>query len=167
MAPDESPETALTPASPIPSHHTSSESLARRVHHLMKTLKDHLVTPWPSRSPAVHTSHTTPVDVHHTPPIHVDIPLADLVEFQEMLAWWRQRKHLLSLAAEAPAPTERWTLYIEKPFIVRIKAEAEAEHVKVTEVINRIIRHYYACHQGPPRVDKAPGQPREETVRLP
>ena len=82
----------------------------------------------------------------HAPPIHVDIPLADLVEFQEMLAWWRQRKHVLSLAAEAPAPTERWTLYIEKPFIERIKAEAEAERVKVTEVINRIIRHYYTCH---------------------
>jgi hypothetical protein len=42
-----------------------------------------------------------------------------------------------------PAPTERWTLPIERPFIARIKAEAEAEHVTVTEVINRIIRHYY------------------------
>jgi Ribbon-helix-helix protein, copG family len=42
-----------------------------------------------------------------------------------------------------PAPTERWTLHIERPFIARIKAEAEAEHVTVTEVINRIIRHYY------------------------
>ena len=47
-------------------------------------------------------------------------------------------------ANEAPAPTERWTLHIEKPFIARIKAEAEAEHVTVTEIINRIIRHYYA-----------------------
>ena len=74
MAPDESPATALTPASPIPSHHTSSESLARRMHHLMKTLNDHLVTPWASRTTEVHTSHTTPVAVRHVPPIHVDIP---------------------------------------------------------------------------------------------
>ena len=133
----------------------------------MTTLKDRLATPWPSRATEVHTSHTTPVDVRHTPPIHVDIPLADLVEFQEMLAWWRQRKHLLSLAAEAPAPTERWTLYVEKPFIERIKAEAEAEHVKVTEVINRIIRHYYACRHVSTRVDTREGQPSDEAVRLP
>ena len=32
----------------------------------------------------------------------------------------------------------------EKLFIEKIKAEAEAEHVTVTEVINRVIRHYYA-----------------------
>jgi hypothetical protein len=167
MALDDPPETALAPASPILSHHVLTESLARRIHHLMTTLKDRLVTPWPSRSTLVHTSHAAPVDVSHAPPIHVDIPLADLVEFQELLAWWRQRKYLLSLAAEAPAPTERWTLYIEKPFIERIKAEAEAERVKVTEVINRIIRHYYACRQVSTRVDTSAGQPRDETVRLP
>jgi hypothetical protein len=60
------------------------------------------------------------------------------------LTWWRRRKHLLSLANETPADTERWTLHIETPFIAKIKAEAEAEHVTVTEMINRIIRHYYA-----------------------
>jgi hypothetical protein len=60
-----------------------------------------------------------------------------------MLAWWRRRKHLLAHANDAPAPTERWTLHVERPFIARIKAEAEAGHVTVTEVINRIIRHYY------------------------
>jgi hypothetical protein len=31
---------------------------------------------------------------------------------------------------------------VEKPFIERIKAEAE--HVTLTEVMNRIIRRYYA-----------------------
>jgi hypothetical protein len=45
---------------------------------------------------------------------------------------------------ESPAPTERWTLHIEKPFIERIKAEAKTEHVTVTAIINRIIRYYYA-----------------------
>jgi hypothetical protein len=76
--------------------------------------------------------------------VHNDIPLSDLADFQEVLTWWRKRKHLLNAANESPAPTERWTLHIEKPFIEKIKAEAEAEHVTVTEVINRIIRHYYA-----------------------
>jgi transcriptional regulator with XRE-family HTH domain len=52
-------------------------------------------------------------------------------------------KDRLAQANDAPAPTERWTLHIERPFIACIKAEAKAEHVTVTEVINRIIRHYY------------------------
>jgi hypothetical protein len=60
-----------------------------------------------------------------------------------MFAWWRRHKHLLAQANDAPATTERWTLHIERPFIARIKAEAKAERVTVTEVINRIIRHYY------------------------
>jgi hypothetical protein len=59
-----------------------------------------------------------------------------------MLVWWRRRTHLLAHANDAPAPTERWTLHIERPFTARMKAEAEAEHVTVTEIINRMIRHY-------------------------
>jgi hypothetical protein len=73
-----------------------------------------------------------------TTEVHIDLPLSDMADFQEMLAWWRKRKHLLAQANESPAPTERWTLHIEKPFIERIKAEAEAEHVTVTEIINRV-----------------------------
>ena len=91
----------------------------------------------------VHTSGTTQVHSGGATKVHIDLPLADLADFQDMLAWWRRRKHLLAQANDAPAPTERWTLHIEKPFIARVKAEAEAEHVTVTEVINRIIRHYY------------------------
>jgi hypothetical protein len=73
MDPDDPPETALAPASPIRSHRVLTENLARRVHHLMTTLKDRLATPWPSRATEVHTSHITPVDMRHSPPIHGDI----------------------------------------------------------------------------------------------
>jgi hypothetical protein len=83
----------------------------------------------------------TEVHTGGAPNVHIDIPLSDLADFQEVLAWWRKRKHLLTKANESPAPTERWTLHIEKPFIERIKAEAETEHVTVTEIINRIIRY--------------------------
>ena len=90
--------------------------------------------------------YSSPTEVHNggATKVHIDIPLSDLDDFQEVLTWWRKRKHLLNTANESPAPTERWTLHIEKPFIEKIKAEAEAEHVTVTEIINRIIRHYYA-----------------------
>lgn len=110
--------------------------IARQLKIPTSTLKDHLKRSLPVKTTDVYKGGAAKV--------HIDIPLSDLADFQEVLAWWRKRKHLLSKANESPALTERWTLHIEKPFIEKIKAEAEAEHVTVTETINRIIRHYYA-----------------------
>jgi hypothetical protein len=129
----------------------SQGEIARRIRVPRSTLCDHLKRALPAKptdvdirgSTEVHTSGTTKVHWGSTTNVHIDLPLADLADFHDMLAWWRRRKHLLAQANDAPAPTERWTLHIERPFIARIKAEAEAEHVTVTEVINRIIRHYY------------------------
>jgi hypothetical protein len=122
----------------------STAEIARQLQLPVSTLKDHLKRALPAKATEVYNGGSTDVHMRGPTKVHIDVPLADLADFQEVLAWWRKRKHLLSIANESPAPTERWTLHIEKPFIERIKAEAEAEHVTVTEVINRIIRHYYA-----------------------
>ena len=118
--------------------------IARQLKVPVSTLKDQLKRALPVKTTGVYKSGSTQVHKGGAANVHIDIPLSDLADFQEVLAWWRRRKHLLAKANESPAPTERWTLHIEKPFIEKIKAEAEAEHVTVTEVINRIIRHYYA-----------------------
>jgi len=118
--------------------------IARQLKLPVSTLKDHLKRTLPVKTTDVYNGGSTEVYKGGAANVHIDIPLSDLADFQEVLAWWRKRKHLLTAANESPAPTERWTLHIEKPFIEKIKAEAEAEHVTVTEVINRIIRHYYA-----------------------
>jgi hypothetical protein len=115
------------------------------------TLYDRLKQALPVKATDVDTHSPTDVDISGTTEVHsggatnvyIDLPLADLADFQEMLAWCRRRKHLLTQANDVPAAMERWTLHIERPFIACIKAEAEAEHVTVTKVINRIIRHYY------------------------
>jgi hypothetical protein len=75
-----------------------------------------------------------------------------MLAFQEVLAWWHLRKLLLILANEIRAATERWTVHMEKPFIERIKADADAEHVTVTEMMSRIVRHYYAGGERSTRV---------------
>ena len=123
---------------------TPTSEIARQLHVPISTLKDHLKRTRPVKTTHVHNGGSTDVHTGRAANVHIDIPLSDLADFQEVLVWWRRRKHLLSAANESPAPTERWTLHIEKPFIEKIKTEAEAEHVTVTEVINRIIRHYYA-----------------------
>jgi hypothetical protein len=79
----------------------------------------------------VDTHGSTDVHSDGAPNVHIALPLADV---QALLAWWRRRKHLLAQANKTPAATERWTLHIEQPFIIRIKAEAKAEHVTVTKV---------------------------------
>jgi hypothetical protein len=135
----------------------SKAEISRQLDVPVSTLKDRLKQALPMKAADVHNSSSTEVHTGGATEVytsgaaykgsaanvHIDLPLSDLHEFQEVLVWWRRRKHLLGQANEAPAPTERWTLHIEKPFIERVKAEAEAEHVTVTEVINRIIRHYY------------------------
>jgi hypothetical protein len=122
----------------------SKAEISRQLGVPVSTLKDRLRQALPMKATDVHHGSSTEVHTSGSTNVHIDLPLSDMVEFREMLAWWRRRKHLLGQANETPAPTERWTLHVEKPFIERIKAEAEAEHVTVTEVINRIIRHYYA-----------------------
>jgi hypothetical protein len=118
--------------------------IARQLQLPVSTLKDQLKRTLPVKTTDVYNGGSTDVHTRGAVHVHIDLPLSDLADFQEVLAWWRKRKHLLSLANASPAPTERWTVHVEKPFIEKIKAEAEAEHVTVTEIINRIIRHYYA-----------------------
>jgi hypothetical protein len=136
MARGQSVEIDLDTAHRLKAQGISTAQIARQLKIPVSTLKDQLKRTLPAKTTEVYKGGAANV--------HIDIPLSDLADFQEVLAWWRKRKHLLNAANESPAPTERWTLHIEKPFIEKIKGEAEAEHVTVTEVINRIIRHYYA-----------------------
>ena len=144
MARGQSVEIDLNTAHRLKVQGIPTAETARQLNVPVSTLKDHLRQPFPAKATDVYKSGTTEVYKGGATSVHIDVHLSDLADFQEVLAWWRKRKHLLSARNESPAPTERWTLHIEKPFIEKIKAEAEAEYVTVTEIINRIIRHYYA-----------------------
>jgi hypothetical protein len=144
MARGQSVEIDLETAHRLKAQGTPIAEIARQLKIPVSTLKDQLKRPHPVKAIDVYNGGSTEVYKGRATNVHIDIPLSDLADFQEVLAWWRKRKHLLSAANESPAPTERWTLHIEKPFIEKIKGEAEAEHVTVTEIINRVIRRYYA-----------------------
>jgi hypothetical protein len=143
MARGQSIEIDLDTAHRLKAQGVSTAEIARQLKLPVSTLKDYLKRTLPAKTTDVYNSSSTDVYKGGAANVHIDVPLSDLADFQEVLAWWRKRKHLLSASNESPAPTERWTLHIEKPFIEKVKAEAEVEHVTVTEIINRIIRHYY------------------------
>jgi hypothetical protein len=143
MARGQSVEVDLDTAHRLKAEGMPTAEIARQLKLPVSTLKDHLKRPLPAKPTVVYNGSSTEVHKGGAANVHIDIPLSDLADFQDVLAWWRKRKHLLGAANESPAPTQRWTLHVEKLFIEKIKAEAEAEHVTVTEVINRIIRHYY------------------------
>jgi hypothetical protein len=89
--------------------------IARQLKLPVSTLKDHLKRTLPAKTTDVYKGGSTEVYTGGAANVHIDIPLSDLADFQEVLAWWRKRKHLLSAANESPAPTERWTVYVIAP----------------------------------------------------
>jgi hypothetical protein len=76
--------------------------IARQLKIPVNTLKDQLKRALPVKTTDVYNGSSTKVHKGGAANVHIDIPLSDLVEFQEVLAWWRRRKHLLNAANESP-----------------------------------------------------------------
>jgi|SRR5437763_14387208 response regulator of citrate/malate metabolism len=64
-------------------------------------------------------------------------------ELQEMLAWWRERKHALQSEQEPDQETQRQTYHVQKRYIEAIKRAADLEHVSIMEIVNRALGHYF------------------------
>jgi response regulator of citrate/malate metabolism len=64
-------------------------------------------------------------------------------EFQEMLAWWRERKHALQTEADTDQETERKTYHVQKRYIEAIQRASDLEHVSIMEIVNRAFGYYF------------------------
>jgi hypothetical protein len=120
MARRKSDEIDLDAAHRLKAQGSPTAEISRQLKIPVSTLKDHLKRPLPVKATDVYNGGSTEVYKGGAANVHIDIPLSDLADFQEVLVWWRKRKHLLSASNESPAPTERWTLHIEKPRFPRI-----------------------------------------------
>src|SRR5882724_7290989 len=75
--------------------------ISRRLHVPRSTLQDQLKRALPVKttdvdtrgSTDIHRSRATEVHSGGDTNVHIDLPLADLADFRDMLAWWRRRKH--------------------------------------------------------------------------
>lgn len=64
-------------------------------------------------------------------------------EFQEMLAWWRERKRSLQTEVDIEQETERKTYHVQKRYIEAIQRAADLEHVSIMEIVNRAFGYYF------------------------
>ena len=64
-------------------------------------------------------------------------------EFQEMLAWWRERKRALQTEADTDQETQRQTYHVQKRYIEAIKRASDLEHVSIMEIVNRAFRQFF------------------------
>ena len=64
-------------------------------------------------------------------------------EFQEMLAWWRERKRALQTEADTEQETERKTYHVQKRYIEAIQRASDLEHVSIMEIVNRAFKKFF------------------------
>ena len=115
--------------------------IARRTHIPRSTLRrriEKLSTPQATtgaldeRTPEVYTGVQTAVEFAEP-----------WDEFQEMLAWWRERKRALQIEADTEQDTERKTYHVQKRYIEAIQRAADLEHVSITEIVNRAFKQFF------------------------
>ena len=95
---------------------------------------------------------TTNTSDESTPNVYTGIQTAvefaeSWEEFQEMLAWWRERKRALQTEGETEQETERKTYHVQKRYIEAIQRASDLERVSITEIVNRAFEYYFNREQ--------------------
>ena len=91
-----------------------------------------------------------PSDEHSAvPAVIVETPVvrftsSELESLRAMLTWWQQREARAQQPEAHRQDLVRWTIYLAAPYKAAIEAEAEAERVSITTVINRAVASYLA-----------------------
>ena len=92
---------------------------------------------------------TTDTSDESTPEVYTGVQTAvefaeSWDEFQEMLAWWRERKRTLQTEGDTEQETERKTYHVQKRYIEAIQRASDLEHVSITEIVNRAFKQFFA-----------------------
>jgi hypothetical protein len=134
---------------------TGSRAIARRTHIPEPTVRRRLkeialarARDGASQAPAQQEEPPTnePVSV---PAVIVETPVvrftsSELESLRAMLHWWQQREVRAQQPQEPRQDLVRWTIYLAAPYKEAIEAEAEAERVSITTVINHAVASYLA-----------------------
>jgi hypothetical protein len=91
---------------------------------------------------------TTDTSDEGTPKVYTGVQIAvefaeSWDEFQEMLAWWRERKRTLQTEGDTEQETERKTYHVQKRYIEAIQRAADLEHVSIMEIVNRAFKKFF------------------------
>jgi transcriptional regulator with XRE-family HTH domain len=119
----------------------SQSEIARRTGISRSTLRRRLKTMGTPQA-------TTDTSDERTPKVYTGIQTAvefaeSWDEFQEMLAWWRERKRALQTETDTDQETERKTYHVQKRYIEAIQRASDLEHVSIMEIVNRAFGYYF------------------------
>jgi hypothetical protein len=102
-----------------------------------------VVTQIPARQePPPDEPASVPAVIVETPVVR--FTSSELESLKAMLHWWQQREARAQQPQAHRQDLVRWTVYLAAPYKKAIEAEAEAERVSITTVINRAVASYLA-----------------------
>jgi hypothetical protein len=66
-----------------------------------------------------------------------------VVDLQELVTWWQERKAALQQASDASRQTERTTYHVEARWNEAIRRQADLEGLTYTQIVNEAFRQYF------------------------
>jgi hypothetical protein len=134
---------------------TGSRAIARRTNIPESTVRRRLKeialarardgasqAPARQEEPPTNEPASVPAVIVETPVVR--FTSSELESLKAMLHWWQQREARAQQPQEPRQDLVRWTIYLAAPYKEAIEAEAEAERVSITTVINRAVASYLA-----------------------
>jgi AcrR family transcriptional regulator len=92
------------------------------------------------------------IEPQGTPEVHLRFPYAAELtasweELQELISWWRERKHSLTRSPDdATRKRRRQTYHVEERHIEAIRRASDLERVDIADIVNRAFEHYFNQH---------------------
>jgi transposase len=123
----------------------SERAIAERLNIPRTTLRRHLQKRKGTPEETIGVPSTEP---QGTPEVHQGFPHApELIaweELQEVVLWWRERKHSVTRPADDPArKRRRQTYHVEERHIEAIRRASDLERVDIADIVNRAFEQYF------------------------
>ena len=83
------------------------------------------------------------VSTQGIPPVYNDMLVSMMMDLQEVVTWWQERKAALLQASDATQETERITFHVERRWIEAIRRQAALDGLTITQVVNQAFRRHF------------------------
>jgi len=75
--------------------------------------------------------------------VYNDVVIGLIPVLEELVAWWQDRKAILTQASDSTQETERITFHVERRWIEAIRRQADLDGLTITQVVNKVFRDHF------------------------